>query len=28
MHKAIPNPTVEQILDIEQWTYELIESRW
>ena len=28
MHKAIPNPTVEQILNIEQWTYELIESRW
>ena len=28
MHKAIPNPTVEQILDIEQLTYELIESRW
>ena len=28
MHKAILNPTVEQILDIEQWTYELIESRW
>ena len=28
MHKAIPNPTVEQILDIEQWTYELIKSRW
>ena len=28
MHKAIPNPTVEQILDIEQWIYELIESRW
>ena len=27
-HKAIDNPTVEQILDIEQWAYELIESRW
>ncbi len=28
MHKSISNPTVEQILDIEQWAYELIESRW
>lgn len=27
-HKTIENPTVEQILDIEQWAYELIESRW
>lgn len=27
-HKPIENPTVEQILDIEQWAYELIESRW
>ncbi len=27
-HQNIHNPTVEQILDIEQWTYELIESRW
>lgn len=27
-HRVITNPTVEQILDIEQWAYELIESRW
>lgn len=27
-HKSIDIPTVEEILDIEQWTYELIESRW
>lgn len=27
-HKIIEEPTVEQILDIEQWAYELIESRW
>lgn len=27
-HKIVKKPTVEQILDIEQWTYELIESRW
>lgn len=27
-HKTIKNPTVEQILDIEQWAYELIDSRW
>lgn len=27
-HKAVAQPTVEQILDIEQWAYELIESRW
>lgn len=27
-HKTQENPTVEQILDIEQWAYELIESRW
>ena len=27
-HKIIENPTVEQILEIEQWAYELIESRW
>lgn len=26
--KNIANPTVEQILDIEKSTYELIESRW
>lgn len=26
--KIIANPTVEQILEIEQSTYELIESRW
>lgn len=27
-HKKIDNPTVEQILEIEQWVYELIENRW
>lgn len=27
-HKTVQNPTVEQILDIEQWTYELIETKW
>lgn len=27
-HRAIPNPTVEQILAAEQETYEYIESRW
>lgn len=27
-HKKIENPTVEQILDTEQATYERIESRW
>ena len=27
-HNIIENPTVEQILEIEQWVYELIENRW
>ena len=27
-HKVIENPTVEQILQCEQETYEMIESRW
>ena len=27
-HDLIENPTVEQILDTEQWVYETIESRW
>lgn len=27
-HENIDNPTVEQILEIEQWVYELIENRW
>ena len=27
-HKVIKNPSVEEILDIEQWAYETIESRW
>ena len=27
-HKVIENPSVEEILDIEQWAYETIESRW
>lgn len=27
-HHPVENPTVEQILEIEQWVYELIESRW
>ncbi len=27
-HKKIENPTVEEILATEQWTYEYIESRW
>jgi 1-deoxy-D-xylulose-5-phosphate reductoisomerase len=27
-HKSIENPTVEQILETEKMTYELIESRW
>ncbi len=27
-HDNINNPTVEQILEIEQWVYELIENRW
>jgi 1-deoxy-D-xylulose-5-phosphate reductoisomerase len=27
-HKKISNPSVEEILETEQWTYEFIESRW
>ncbi len=27
-HHPVEDPTVEQILEIEQWVYELIESRW
>lgn len=27
-HKKIENPSVEEILEAEQWTYEYIESRW
>lgn len=27
-HKVIENPSVEEILNIEQWSYETIESRW
>ena len=27
-HKVTGNPTVEQILETEAATYELIESRW
>jgi 1-deoxy-D-xylulose-5-phosphate reductoisomerase len=27
-HKVIENPTVEEILETEQWVYETIESRW
>lgn len=27
-HKLIENPTVEDILETEQWVYETIESRW
>lgn len=27
-HKKIENPSVEEILAAEQWTYEYIESRW
>lgn len=27
-HKAIANPSIENILNIEQETYEMIESRW
>ena len=27
-HKLIESPTVEQILETEQWVYETIESRW
>lgn len=27
-HRVVPNPDVEQILETERQTYELIESRW
>ena len=27
-HKVVENPSIEQILEIEQTTYELIERRW
>mgnify|MGYP004444176887 CR=1 FL=1 len=27
-HKTVENPTVDQILEIEQGVYEMIESRW
>ena len=27
-HTVIPNPSVEQILEAEQDTYDYIESRW
>ena len=27
-HTLFENPTIEQILETEQWVYELIESRW
>lgn len=27
-HRVLENPTVEEILDVEQATYEYIESRW
>lgn len=27
-HKVIENPTVDDILNTEQWVYEIIESRW
>lgn len=27
-HKKIENPSVNEILEIEQWAYELIENRW
>ena len=27
-HRTVADPTVEQILETEAWTYELIESRW
>ena len=26
-HKLIPNPTLEEVLETEQWVYEHIESR-
>lgn len=27
-HNTIENPTIEQILEIENWVNELIESKW
>lgn len=27
-HKNIENPTIDQILETEQWVYELIKGRW
>ena len=27
-HKTIPDPTVEEILETERQTHEMIESRW
>jgi hypothetical protein len=27
-HKMQENPSVSEILEIEQWAYELIENRW
>lgn len=28
VHKMVDDPSVEQILETEQWTYEFIEGRW
>lgn len=28
VHKLVDDPSVEQILETEQWTYEFIEGRW
>ena len=27
-HRVIPDPTVEQILETEEETYEMIKGRW
>lgn len=27
-HQTIHNPTVQQILDIEQWVDEIVDKRW
>ena len=27
-HQTIPNPSVEEILEVENNVYEIIESRW
>ena len=27
-HKNIENPTINQILETEQWVYEIIKGRW